>query len=284
MFQYAFAFALSKTLNVETVLDFTWFEAVKNHTNVTPRKFELGAFKTDYAEASEEDLKKVVSQKNSSLKEKILWSAFKLKKFKPKKNKVTQIVAHKFYKNLMTQKDYYYYDGYFQNEKYFIQQRAQLLEQFSLREELDGKNQELLNKIFDTNSVSLHVRRGDYVTLECAKNQHGLCPIKYYEKAIKHIEKRVKNPHFYLFSDDLDWVVENLEINHPFKVVDLNKNKGAFDLELMKHCKHNITANSSFSWWGAWLNENPNKIVISPKKWNSQKQKCEIVPKSWVKL
>jgi len=95
----------------------------------------------------------------------------------------------------------------------------------------------------------------------------------------------VPNPHFFLFSDDIGWVIENLELDYPFTVVDFNQGKGWLDLNLMKNCKHNILANSSFSWWGAWLNENSAKVVVAPKKWNTKTfKKCSILPKAWAKL
>ncbi|MDD3437516.1 MAG: alpha-1,2-fucosyltransferase, partial [Candidatus Gastranaerophilales bacterium] len=113
---------------------------------------------------------------------------------------------------------------------------------------------------------------------------HGTCSIDYSTKAIKYICKYVKNPHFFIFSDDINWVIENLKIEYPFTVVDFNQNSDWFDLNLMKNCKHNIVANSSFSWWGAWLNENPDKIVIAPRKWTLQNTNNDIIPKEWIKL
>ena len=148
----------------------------------------------------------------------------------------------------------------------------------------DEENQLILDKILETNSVSLHIRRGDYVSLDYVNKIHGVCALDYYKRAIEYITKRVNPPHFFLFSDDIDWVVENLKMEHPFTVVDINKGKGWLDMNLMKQCKHNIIANSSFSWWGAWLNENPQKIIIAPEKWTARKQKCDIVPLGWVKL
>ena len=124
--------------------------------------------------------------------------------------------------------------------------------------------------------------------MECAKNFHGTCSLEYYEKAIEYIVKKSKNSHknlhFFLFSDDIDWVIKNLKIDYPFTVVDFNQGKGWLDLNLMKNCKHNILANSSFSWWGAWLNENPNKIAIAPKRWTNKKAKGSIIPREWIKL
>lgn len=284
MFQYAFAYALSKKFNLDVMLDFTWFDAVKTHVNVTPREFGLGVFDLKYNVASKEDLEKVVELDDSSFLRKAIWKYLKIKKFQPKKNIVRQKIGYNFEREMFSN-NYYYYDGYFQNENYFKHLRTDILKCFSLKESIDEKNQSVLNIIKSTNSVSLHVRRGDYVTLECAKNFHGLCCLNYYEKAISYIGKNVKNPHFFLFSDDIEWVVQNLKLDYPYTVIDFNKDKSYLDMELMKNCKHNIVANSSFSWWGAWLNDNPNKIVVAPRKWVAQKMsKCDVVPKSWIKF
>jgi len=284
MFQYAFAYVLGKTLGLDVVFDFSFFEDIKSYDAATNREFELGAFNTECEEATPEDMAKVVPYKRRSKLTNFLWKKFNLKSCAPLSNTYLQTVFFDFDKDLFKSPDYYYYNGYFQNESYFKNEREAILKCFSSKNPLDEKNQLVLNKITETNSVSLHVRRGDYVTLESASKFHGVCPLEYYEKAIAHIAKRVDNPHFFLFSDDIDWVIKNMKIEHPFTIVDFNQGKGWLDLELMKHCKHNIIANSSFSWWGAWLNENTQKIVIAPKKWNTQNKKCEIIPNEWIKL
>lgn len=284
MFQYAFAYALSKKNKIQLILDFWWFEAVKSHVNVTPRTFELDVFNTDYKIATEEALSQVIRENNLSKFQKILWKIFKIKKYKPQKNVYVQKSAFDFNKNLFNATEYLYYDGYFQNEKYFKDYRNEILKCFSLKDSLDEKNQSALELIQSSNAVSLHIRRGDYVTLDFVNKLHGTCSLDYYKKAIEYILKHVKNPHFFLFSDDIEWVVANLKIDYPYTVIDFNRDKGWLDLNLMKHCKHNIIANSSFSWWGAWLNENSDKIVIAPKKWLAAKQKYDILPKEWIKL
>ncbi len=146
------------------------------------------------------------------------------------------------------------------------------------------ENQSMLDKIKSLNAISLHVRRGDYVNLT---HIHGLCDLNYYKRTIDYIASRVQNPHFFVFSDDIPWVRENLKIEYPFDVVDINDGKTAFcDIWLMKHCQHNIIANSSFSYWGAWLNENPDKFVVAPQIWfveNNDSFK-DIVPKGWIRL
>ncbi len=284
MFQYAFACALAKKHGFEIVFDFSYFEEKPADKNVVIRPFELNIFNIECNSASEEDLNKIIRSNNNSAFEKFLWNLFNINKYKPKKNIVLQKSAYKFDKKLLNSKDVYYYDGYFQNEKYFKDARKELLKKFTLKTPLDEKNQLILNKILETDPISIHVRRGDYIKLESANKHHGTCSLDYYKKAVEYISRRIKSPHFFLFSDDIEWVIKNLKIEYPFTVVDFNHDKGWLDMNLMKNCKHNIIANSSFSWWAAWLNENPDKIVIAPKKWALKNQKCDIVPKIWLKL
>lgn len=314
MFQYAFAVALGRKWQDEVLFDFSYFKETSNDI-VVVRPFELGIFNTDCKPASDEDLTQIIDKSERTLIEKVAWDWFKIKKYKPATNILRQSSAYIFEKKFLTQPDAYYYDGYFQNEKYFKHCRSELLQHFSLKESLGGKCAETLEQIKGTNSVSIHVRRGDYVTLESANTLHGLCSLEYYKQAIEYIAKKVPTrmsasapsplvgegeflgedtsfrnsgegyyPHFFLFSDDVEWVVQNLKIDYPYTVVDFNQDNGFLDMELMKNCKHNIVANSSFSWWGAWLNENPEKIVVAPKKWLAINEKCDIVPSEWVKL
>lgn len=285
MFQYAFAHVLAEKFGVEILFDFSFFEEIKNSTNSTPREFELGAFNIHCNEAEIEDLKQIIYTEHQSKIQKILWNLFRIENYRPYGNSFLQTKSYAFDKNLIMYPDYFYYNGYFQNEKYFQAFRDDILKSFSLVSPLDEKNQSVLDVITSINSVSLHVRRGDYVSLECANKFHGTCSMDYYKKAIEYISKKVRNPHFFLFSDDIPWVVANFKIDYPYTVIDFNQGKGYLDLELIKHCRHNIIANSSFSWWGAWLNENPEKIVIAPKKWTAQKvKKCDVIPTNWIKL
>lgn len=283
MFQYAFALCLSAKFNSEIFFDFSYFEDVKKHENVTSRTFELFAFNLECKDTAEQDFAPVKKPDFGKKSKNTLAKMF------PEKfgvNYVQEKHTFCFNKHIFNH-DYLYYEGYFQNEKYFKHLREALLASFSLKapyRDLDEKNKTVLDKILNTNSVSLHIRRGDYVTLDYVTKIHGICGLDYYQRAIEYISKRIENPHFFIFSDDFDWVKENLKIDYPHTFVDFNQDKGYLDLELMKHCKHNITANSSFSWWGAWLNENPEKIVISPKKWIAKNKKCDVVPKGWIKL
>ncbi|MDD2505652.1 MAG: alpha-1,2-fucosyltransferase, partial [Bacilli bacterium] len=135
-------------------------------------------------------------------------------------------------------------------------------------------------------SDSLHVRRGDYVLNSTTNKVHGTCGINYYNKAIDIVTKENPEAVFFVFSDDCDWARNNLKINHEKYFIDFNGKENCHeDIRLMSLCKHNIIANSSFSWWGAWLNNNKNKIVVAPKKWfNVKINTKDLVPENWIKI
>ncbi|MGL5933407.1 MAG: alpha-1,2-fucosyltransferase [Cetobacterium sp.] len=178
------------------------------------------------------------------------------------------------------------YEGYWQSEEYFQNIKEEILKDFTFPEIEDENNLKFLKNIELTNSVSIHIRRGDYVG---HPQLDGLAPIEYYQSAIKYIKKNIENPIFYIFSNDLDWCKENLDLNQNecILVEGNGGEKSYIDIQLMSKCKHNIIPNSSFSWWGAWLNQNKNKIVIAPERWFSLESKFkydDIVPKNWIKL
>lgn len=176
------------------------------------------------------------------------------------------------------------YDGYWQSEKYFQAIASEIRLAFQFPKLTEEKNLSL-------NTVSLHVRRGDYLTAQ--KTWATEKPmINYYNRAIKYISSKVVDPVFLVFSDDIPWCKSNLTAHflpsHKHIFIDWNSTSLSYrDMQLMSLCKHNIISNSTFSWWGAWLNSNPNKIVISPENWYPGKQASEyadLIPTTWIKL
>ena len=164
-----------------------------------------------------------------------------------------------------------YLIGYWQSEYYFSDIADLIRREFTWKHAPDALNESMLATIEQTNSVSIHIRRGDYVTNAETNRFHGSLGIDYYENAIAFVASRVSNPHFFVFSDDMPWVKENLRLAFPATYVEHNgAAKDYEDLRLMSHCKHHIIANSSFSWWGAWLASFPEKIVVAPRKWFAQ--------------
>lgn len=180
-----------------------------------------------------------------------------------------------------------YLEGYWQSEKYFSSIRDILLREFAFKYEQDAKSREIANHIQKKEAVSLHIRRGDYVNDPLTNQTHGFCSLEYYQKAVNYITQKIPNCHFYIFSDDHSWVYENFKLDYPVTVVDHNDASTNYeDLRLMSLCRHNIIANSSFSWWGAWLNSNPEKIVVSPERWFNDKSldTKDMIPGGWLKI
>lgn len=179
-----------------------------------------------------------------------------------------------------------YLVGYWQSERYFSKHAYEIKKDFSFKNKLSGRNLELKLRMDECNSVCVHVRRGDYVSNPTTFAVHGVCSLDYYSSAMKYITNRITSPIFFVFSDDLEWAKGNVRCESPVIYVDQNLNSDShFDMQLMSCCKHNIIANSSFSWWGAWLNSNPNKIVIGPRHWFSKDEaQAEILPEGWVVL
>jgi hypothetical protein len=190
--------------------------------------------------------------------------------------------------NFLDMEDNNYVSGYFQSEKYFMDIENLLLEQFAIKEEISSYGKELEKSIINLkNSCSIHVRRGDYLE---GKNSsiHGLLNLNYYKKSIDHIKNKDININFFIFSDEIDWVKENFKIDNAIYVESKGEKLPHEDIYLMSLCKNNIIANSSFSWWGAWLNQDEDKVVIAPKKWFSDEnmldQSKDIVPDNWLKI
>lgn len=176
-----------------------------------------------------------------------------------------------------------YYAGYWQNESYFSDISNQIRHDFKFPEIEGIENQSVMQQIKTTESVALHVRRGDYLKDPLLGS---ICDLAYYEQAILSINSKIVDALFFVFSDDILWCRQNLKLKN---VIYIDWNKGCnsyIDMQLMSNCKHNIIANSSFSWWGAWLNTNNDKVIIAPKKWvnNLAANDTDICPKNWIKL
>lgn len=174
-------------------------------------------------------------------------------------------------------------EGYWQTEKYFINVRNEILQIFVPRNTLSLEAAALKLEIDNTNSIFLHIRRGDYLN-PYTKRLHGLLSMQYYQTAMNYITERVSNPKFFIFSDDFEWAKQNF-IGEQFVVV--QPNIEAVDIYLMSHCKYAIIANSTFGWWGAWLGiEHRDRIVIAPSQWFQElnDDPRDIVPEQWFKI
>ena len=173
-------------------------------------------------------------------------------------------------------------NGYWQSELYFKDCTQEIRKIFSFSKQLDEKNSLIANEIIQNNSISIHVRRGDYLLK--TNNNHNIDLKKYYLTAIEKTSIFFKDPKYFIFTDDPLWVAENFTLDYSFTVVDINRcTESFYDMHLMSLCKCNIIANSSFSWWGAWLNDNEDKIIYAPKSWFKDKSICtdNLIPNSW---
>ena len=276
MFQYAFGYAISKKNNEILKLD------ISNYDTYNLRNYELWLFNINAELASKEEVKKF-KYKNENILNKIIR--------KLKKNDI--LLSDKYYSehdyNLSDNSSYrnVYFDGYWQSEKYFKEYKKDLLKQFSLRKKIHQKSQEFEQMIKTIESVSLHVRHGDYITNLHTNSVHGTVSLEYYKNAIIKIEENVKNTHYFIFSDDLHWAKKNLGFINNITFIEFTEDTPVQEeIYLMSQCKHNIIANSSFSWWGAWLNQNNNKIIIAPMKWfnDISRDTDDLIPKEWIRL
>lgn len=185
-----------------------------------------------------------------------------------------------------------YLKGYWQTYRYAEKIGQELANDLRPAGLLDAKSSEIISLATAGNSVSVHVRRGDYATLSAANKYHGLLDLEYYENAIKRAEKTLGAPEFFVFSDDILWCAENLKFgNHPVHFVDHNTGADAWrDLICMQSCKSHIIANSSFSWWGAWMSNGAvtrqgKSMVIAPRRWYTNTDpRGDFFPKHWILL
>lgn len=180
-------------------------------------------------------------------------------------------------------------EGFWQHQKYFENLHPQVLQAITLKEAYKPAGYSIISQIEqDDSSVAMHIRRGDYVSDPNNLSFFGVMPVSYYQRAVAHICSKVKNPTFYVFSDDLDWVKDNIKIQEPMLFVDIAGGKKDYlELDTMRKCRHNIIANSSFSWWGAYLNNNPTKIVVAPAQWaadDNYNSYLQVQFPSWIKL
>jgi len=181
-----------------------------------------------------------------------------------------------------------YLDGYWQSERYFKDIADRIRKDFTIRSAPSEQNEFTLKQIMSTEAVSIHIRRGDYISDSKTNSVHGVCELGYYQSAMDLIARQLSQPpHVFVFSDDPVWVHKNLNLKHPMTFITHNDANSHYeDLRLMSACKHHIIANSSFSWWGAWLNPSPKKLVVAPKRWfkNQKLSDRDIVPTGWTRL
>jgi Glycosyl transferase family 11 len=279
MFQYAVARAQSIRLNTRLCLDITGFEASSIHQG-----FELKrVFNLDSEIASEDDLRDVLGWQRHSLVRRVVSRS----NFTRLKRKNFILEPHfEYWNGIESIPQSCHLSGYWQSERYFLSSVNAIRNDFSFVLPLDNENRDLAARISQVNAVSLHVRRGDYISNPQNTGIYHACSAAYYEAAIKRISQDVTRPHFFVFSDDIEWVKKFLQIQGQIEYISNNKGENSYkDMHLMSLCRHHILANSSFSWWGAWLNARPTKIVVAPRKWFVKPVNTkDLLPHAWVQL
>lgn len=260
MFQYAAGKSLAFHLNDNVVYDISAYKYDKY------RQFDLSGFNLNLNFLSSLNRYKIFFLKKMGLSS---WSIY------IEQNAEFNHDFYQFKKNT-------YLNGYFQSENYFSNIESIIRKDF----DFILQPHPLQKEILQTNSVSIHFRRGDYCTNTNTFETHGICSIEYYLNAIKYIKTKINNPSFFIFSDDITWVKSNLKISEPVYYVSGNNLSSYTEMGLMSICQNNIIANSSFSWWAAWLNKNSEKTIIAPEFWfkDLHFQNNDIVPKRWIKI
>jgi hypothetical protein len=278
MFEFSAGYVLAKERNTDFKLDLTHLRTKEKFQNETPREFQLDFFNISVESATEQEIFKVKKQYSRGLLPILKLDSYLI---------MLNIVKYPLLARISSD---IYMDGYFQNEEYFQKYEKDIRKMFSLKVRYLTKDFvkmcDEIKRNFD-NSVSIHIRRGDYVTNTQANKWHGLLRKDYYYNAIEYIKNKqgVEKPYIYVFSDDSKWVKENMSFGGNVTYISEDFNP-AQAIILMSNCKNNIIANSSFSWWGAWLNPNKEKIVIAPERWlaGSNIVSRGIVPKGWVRF
>ncbi len=273
MFQYAMGVATASRRSDCLKLDVSFFE------DQTLRRFELG----DFAITAE-----IVDQRElSPLRQIGVIRRIKERIFGRAALELIQERCFHFEPPDCSQKGDIYLHGYWQSEKYFADVLNVIRNDLRLKQEREIVDK-VATQIRSKRAISVHVRRGDYVDNSKTNEFHGVCSPAYYEQAISHIKARVpaEDMHVFVFSDDPTWARANLTLDLPSTVVSDGNLSPAEEIHLMSLCRHHVIANSTFSWWGAWLNERVDKLVIAPRRWfnNPDIDTRDLIPETWTRI
>lgn len=261
MFIYAFSVALRETFKQEILVDTHYYKSFKFHQGLEISK----VFGVELKEAKVKDILKLAWYFPN------YWVDFHLLKYLPRRKTMQgEFPGGAYNEAIFHDPSNKYYDGYWQNCEFFNKFKEVIVKELVFKPKLTGQNKEVITKILsDANSVCIHVRRGDYLNNWRYK---GLCGLDYYTKAIEYIQSKVHHPVYYLFSDDIEYLEQHicpLLKGAEYNVVNWNRGENSYiDMQLMSSCKNMIIANSSFSWWAAYLNTR-EPIVVAPEKWSN---------------
>jgi hypothetical protein len=280
MFQYAAGRALALHHRTVLKLDLSGF------VSYPLRTYGLSHFNIQEEFATQQEVAHITGVDRTGLRKRVFWRVQHLLPYY-RRCAFQEDTLRPYDANIRRTPCDVYLDGYWQSEKYFADVADTVRREFQLREEPSAPSVDLAHHIQAVEAVSVHVRRGDYVSNPRTHQVHGVCGLDYYRRCIEYIERRTERPTFFIFSDDPAWTREHLRPEHP--TVHVTHNGAARDYEdlwLMSQCGHHIMANSSFSWWGAWLGDHPGQRVVAPRRWfsHSAHNTRDLLPTDWVTL
>ena len=277
LFQYAYGRALATEFDKELILDTDFLLDRNKRENFVFRDFDLDLFKLKPYQFFD-DFKKIQFYKKS-------WFKKSFVEVKEERFSYSPI-------DIDIKKRNIYLDGYWQSFKYFSSIEDSIRKEFSFLHSFTEDQQLLSNSIKTTTSICVNFRRTDFVSVPSAVETHGVPELEYYYTAIETIKAKVgKDVYLFVFSDDIEWCKAHFKVIDPVFFVSHKQYKGerfSAYLQLMSQCKHFIIPNSTFGWWAAWLSQNQNKIIITPKRWfkdeTLQSQTQDLRPKEWLEI
>jgi hypothetical protein len=281
LFQYAVGRHLAEINKTHLKID-TSLLSKNNDSSLFNHKYALWPFNIKEDFASEEEVNKLT---RSNLFIRYIYRKLGMIGGLKSSTNIVEKQGFKFEPEILRLKNNVCLSGYWQTEKYFINIEKIIRQELSFNLPQKDRDREIAAHMNTCSSVSIHFRRGYLITDK--NNVHGVLDYDYYHRCIERLTHVVKNPHFFIFSDDHEWVKKNVRLTYPTTIIAHNGlDKHYEDLRLMSQCKHHIIANSSFSWWSAWLNPRKDKIIYAPTQWLTDKN-CEIndlYPVSWYKI
>ncbi len=278
MFQYAFGRALALRNGTEFKMDIDFYRTVDPEKGHVFRTYDLDILNVKEVFATQKESSRLSRRFQNEFLEKV----------------ANKIVGHKksyirephfhFSSIVYNAPDNRYFSGYWQTERYFKEIEPLIRSEFTFKEAMGAKQQELLEKIKNSNSVCVNVRRGDFLT----NANLGFQGADYFQRAQPIVQERVKDPTYFVFSDEVDWCEANLRFDGPVNFVshDFAGRKFQDYLRLMAGCKHYIIPNSSFAWWAVWFNQSNDKLVIAPKVWfrDTSLNTKDLLPADWIRV
>lgn len=276
LFQYAFGFSVAHQLNTVLRLERHLLEnqPLARLRQYTPRIYELDTFTIEEVSATGYDTLSCLSKSLFASQKAVILRESSVNSLSRLSPPITDAVCI----------------GYWQSESYFENVSDQLRQQLVFQKPISDATRAIADaiKTAGTMSVFLHVRRGDYIVNSKANQHHGVCDEQYYQRAVNYLRERVANPHFFVFSDDQGWAQQTLkEMLYPATFIEHNQGADNWqDMYLMSLCTHAIIANSSFSWWGAWLNPVRQRVIVAPRRWfmSTNLSLPPVTPANWKSL